>query len=396
MTLWRRISYFLSLNILSAVSSRGVKREKTVLLAAPLFLGDLCMALPAISRMQVARPDCKFVLIVRPELIELCASLRGPLQVIPFEKNSAFITRIRDERAECGVCFFQERFVEIFKKLRVPQVICLSELAKPNREGESLLPVPDLLMKLAVRFSGTNTTPQQPDQGVVPWRPMPIPQRTLPAKYAVIHCDGRSQFKTLPNWLIDEILEQLEKRNISGILTGQWVDKSTQLTYRFMDFRGQTSLHDALAICQRACCVFGPDTGVTHFSASNKVPTWVALGPSRSVRYGESALISSRAVWGLPDLDCRVDDALHGIDLLRQINCKGDECRNKIRGFCLSEVHRASARRAICSGSLIPDSPLSGRLPLEGDCLDEETTFIFPGVQTGSCGDGTGSRVFLS
>jgi hypothetical protein len=39
----------------------------------------------------------------------------------------------------------------------------------------------------------------------------------------------------------------------------------------------------------------------------------------------------------------------------------------------------------MCSGSLIPDSPLSGRLPLEGDCLDEETTFIFPGVQTGSC-----------
>jgi hypothetical protein len=25
-----------------------------------------------------------------------------------------------------------------------------------------------------------------------------------------------------------------------------------------------------------------------------------------------------------------------------------------------------------CSGSLIPDSPLSGRLPLEGDCLDED------------------------
>jgi len=50
----------------------------------------------------------------------------------------------------------------------------------------------------------------------------------------------------------------------------------------------------------------------------------------------------------------------------------------------------------ICSGSLNPDSPLSGKLPLEGDCLDEETTFIFPRVQTGSCGDGAGSRVFLS
>ena len=41
-------------------------------------------------------------------------------------------------------------------------------------------------------------------------------------------------------------------------------------------------------------------------------------------------------------------------------------------------------RAKVCSGSLNPDSPLSGKLPLEGDCLDEETTFIFPRVQTGS------------
>ena len=30
-----------------------------------------------------------------------------------------------------------------------------------------------------------------------------------------------------------------------------------------------------------------------------------------------------------------------------------------------------------CSGSLNPDSPLSGQLPLEGDCLDEEPTVSF-------------------
>ena len=46
--------------------------------------------------------------------------------------------------------------------------------------------------------------------------------------------------------------------------------------------------------------------------------------------------------------------------------------------------HAIDLISCVCSGSLISDSPLSGRLPLEGDCLDEETMFIFSGVQTGS------------
>jgi hypothetical protein len=37
-----------------------------------------------------------------------------------------------------------------------------------------------------------------------------------------------------------------------------------------------------------------------------------------------------------------------------------------------------------CSGSLNPDSPLTGMLPLEGECLDEETTVIFS-VEPSGC-----------
>jgi hypothetical protein len=49
------------------------------------------------------------------------------------------------------------------------------------------------------------------------------------------------------------------------------------------------------------------------------------------------------------------------------------------------EMRKTTLKKGLlCSGSLNPDSPLSGKLPLEGDCLDEETTFIFSGVQTGS------------
>ena len=42
--------------------------------------------------------------------------------------------------------------------------------------------------------------------------------------------------------------------------------------------------------------------------------------------------------------------------------------------------------RLVCSGSLNPDSPLSGKLPLEGDCLDEETTFISLGFKREAAG----------
>lgn len=42
-----------------------------------------------------------------------------------------------------------------------------------------------------------------------------------------------------------------------------------------------------------------------------------------------------------------------------------------------------------------PDSSRSGELPLGGDCLDKETTFIFSRVKTRSCGNRDGLRVFL-
>ena len=347
MKFWQRFSYYASLYVMYLASRLEARKENTVLLAAPLFLGDLCMALPAISRMQAARPDFKFILIVRSDLKDVCLRLRGFDRIIPFEKTGTFIASIHAERAKYGVCLFQERFVSIFKRLSVPNITFLSNLLKSEEPYKLQMPAPDLLLKLVSEFCETNRPLQHADQQLVSWLPLPRPQRKLPAKYAVIHCDGRSHFKKLPAWLIEEILRELEQKEVSAVLTGQWADVATQFSGRCVDLRGHTSLIEVLAISQSAQCVFGPDTGVTHFSASNKVPTWVALGPSGNIPYGESALIPSRIVWGLPDLDCRRDERLHGIELIRQMNCKGCQCRNKIRGYCLSITHKASASNSI-------------------------------------------------
>lgn len=52
-------------------------------------------------------------------------------------------------------------------------------------------------------------------------------------------------------------------------------------------------------------------------------------------------------------------------------------------------------KHSFYSGLSNPNSPVSGRLLLEGHCLGKETTFIFPKIQLGSRSDDTGSRVLL-
>lgn len=121
-----------------------------------------------------------------------------------------------------------------------------------------------------------------PPQSKTPLAAFPI------QPYAVLHIMPQWRYKEWHNQGWREVIEFLNQRKISIVLTGSGDLKEQeklqnlekQLSTPLINLAGQLSLAELTELISKAALFIGPDTGITHLAAATATPTVTLFGPT--------------------------------------------------------------------------------------------------------------------
>lgn len=348
-TIFNKLSYKLSWA--SFFSKKSKRPQDEILLILTLYLGDLCMALPIVRSLRKEHPNSSLKVLVRPEMLQLARCLKIIDEVIPWEKNAKTVKGILKVEYKLIYCFFENRFASKFQRVYGSKVIYLSKsrishITEVSREAHVVDYLKTLTHRCGMISEGTGSIKNKGDSSYWAIDSFKAALK-FESDYVVVHCDGRSAYKSLPHWLIVLICDESKRRRLGVLLTGQQKSFFVRHPAILADLRGETDLEEMYAIISDCCAVLGPDTGITHFSASLNKSTWVAMGPSSMMWFGEHKFFPMRSCWGEPYLTCRQRTTLHNVPYIQGKNCKGFNCINSIDHYCLRPSLSDSALASI-------------------------------------------------
>lgn len=347
--------------------------EPAVLVAAPLYLGDLCMALPALARLKQSMPNQRIILLVRPELEALAKLIIGIDHVISFYKNTQTLRSIRAFKVSLAICFFEKRLFQIVRASGARKIWAFRDHDSPRFihgpcfEKVSALPIAEMLDFLVIDFldytSSKLRSPVRRRQLTQSfWNLSSVAKQRLKfdcERYAVIHLSGRGEFRRIDFDTAAELKNNLIEAGITPVFTGTGDRLPAGLELNAISLIDKTSLPELLLILARSELVFGPDTGVTHLAASLGVRTVVIMGSSQPRLAHSELFFPNRIFQYSGELACRSTKRLHGYAEIPNGHCKGFQCRHKEQGFCIKginqqiymrlakeEIHKTSAKWA--------------------------------------------------
>lgn len=328
--------------------------DSPILVAAPLYLGDLCMALPALAQLTQSRPNHEIILLVRPELVSLAKLINGIDSVIPFFKNIQTLRTIRALKAGSAICFFEKRLFTFLSASGARNIWAFRDQGAPKFvQGPSFdrvsgLPIAEMLHSLIIDFL------DQAPEKVAPRAPLEIRSHSFWnlssiekqglnldfERYAVIHLSGRGEFRKLHLNTAIELKRNLIAQGMTPVFTGTGDPLPRALEIDSVNLIDKTSLPELLSILAGAELVFGPDTGVTHLAASLGVKTVVMMGASQPRLVHSELFFPNRQFQYSGDLSCRFTRKLHGYVELESSYCKGFICNNLDHGLCANTANQ--------------------------------------------------------
>lgn len=352
-------------------ASESFPDESPILVAAPLYLGDLCMALPALALLCQSTPNKKIILLVRPELVSLAKLIDGIDSVVPFFKDLRTLRTIRSFKAGSTICFFEKRLFRFLSASGARNIWAFRDQETPKFfQGPSFdrvsgLPISEMLHSLIKDFL------DQMPEGVVsriPFEKLSRPFWNLSSiekqrfnldyeRYAVIHLSGRGKFRKLDLDTAIELKQDLIAEGMTPVFTGTEDLLPRELEINSINLIDKTSLPELLLTLAKAEIVFGPDTGVTHLAASLGVRTVVIMGSSQPRLVHSELFFPNRIFQYSGEIACRSTKRLHGYTGIPNGHCKGFQCSHQEQGFCVKgrnqqayirlakeEIHKASAK----------------------------------------------------
>jgi len=328
--------------------------ESPILVAAPLYLGDLCMALPALALLRQSSPNKKIILLVRPELASLAKLINGIDFVIPFSKDLRTLRTIRSLKAESAICFFEKRLFRFLSASGARNIWAFRDqespvfVQGPSFDRVSGLPIAEMLHGLINDFLD-HTSEKVVQRTPFEKLSQPVWNLSLIEKqgfkldcerYAVIHLSGRGEFRKLDLDTAIELKRNLITGGMTPVFTGTGDLLPRELEINSVNLIDKTSLPELLSLLAGAELVFGPDTGVTHLAASLGVKTVVMMGASQPRLVHSELFFPNRQFQYSGDLICRATKKLHGYVEVKSPYCKGFTCSNVDRGLCVNKANQ--------------------------------------------------------
>jgi len=294
-------------------------RFKNILIIKPSSLGDIVLALPALTALRRSFPNSRISWLVRPEFAALLANHPHLDGIIPFDRRflgkawfhpkalGALISLIRRLR--------NGRFDAVFDFQGLFRTACLAWLSGCKKrfgragarefahifytdkvaQGTDCAHLVDYYLRIiatagAGEISAQFVLPQEPAASESILRLLKS-GGTAPDHYAVLVPGSAHQDKCWPTERFAELADKIAaKFGLSLVATGTRPEMpvverlSKESNVPIANLAGQTSLSELMALLRGAKLVVSNDTGPGHIAAASGVPLVLMFGRSNPVR----------------------------------------------------------------------------------------------------------------
>jgi len=292
---------------------------KNILIIKPSSLGDIVLALPALSALHKSFPEAKISWLIRPEFALLLKNHPHLTDIIPFDRKflgkawfhpralacllslirqlrhgkfdlvidlqglfrTASLTWLTGSQYRFGMTTARE-LAHIFYTHKVPQ-------------NSDCIHVVDYYLKI-IQTAGASQTqvhfvlPQ--DSAAADSANRLLESHDIkPNNYAVFVPGSAHKSKCWPEYNFASLAEKMVSQfGLSIIVVGTKAEKAiiekiaSQASVRVTDFAGLTSLPELVALFKQARSVVSNDTGPGHIAAALGVPLVMIFGPSNPIR----------------------------------------------------------------------------------------------------------------
>ena len=295
------------------------KNLKNILIIKPSSLGDIVMALPALTALRKSFPDAQISWLIRPEFAPLLKNHPHLTEIIPFDRRflgkawfhpRAFASLLSLIRRLRRAKF--DAVIDLQGLFRTASLAWLSgsqyrlgmttarELAHifythKITQDQDCVHVVDYYLKV-VRAAGAS---ELAVQFILPAEPSAVDSvgRMLKShnvksdNYAVFVPGSVHRYKCWPVEHFAGLANKIASRfGLSIVAAGTESEKSiverleTIANVPIVNFAGQTSLGELIALLKAARVVVSNDTGPGHIAAALGMPLVMIFGPSNPVR----------------------------------------------------------------------------------------------------------------
>jgi lipopolysaccharide heptosyltransferase I len=297
------------------------KGYKNILIMKPSSLGDLVLALPALTALRRNFPKAKTSWVVRPEFAALLENHPHLDQIIPFDRKflgkawhspgafGALVSLVRRLRAGNFDVVFD--FQGLFRTASLAWLsgcdkrfggagtrefahIFYTDKISQDMESAHLV---DYYMKIITAAGATDTDvefvlPEHPEAAASVGRLL-ADQKISAANYAVFVPGSAHADKCWPTERFAELADLIaQKSGFSVVATGMKSEASVVQKLQNLakvpvtNLAGQTSLGELIALVKGARLVVSNDTGPGHIAAAAGVPLVLMFGKSNPIRVG--------------------------------------------------------------------------------------------------------------
>ncbi len=290
------------------------EERKRILIVKPSALGDIVLALPALSALRRSFPNAKISWLVRPEFAPL-------IMGHPYIDDIILFDRKRLSKWWCNVESFKA-FRSLIKQLKAGQFDLVFDFQGLFRTGylswvtgckkrfgmagarelahifytdkitqeQSDIHLVDYYLKIAASAGAKQVEAEfklSEDAGATSAVEKLLKSQGISGKYAVLVPGAAKQEKIWPIERFAELAEKISSRfGLQIVATGSQSEREYIETMgkRVINLAGKTTVRELVPLMKKASLVVSNDTGPGHIAAALSVPIVMIYGPTNPAR----------------------------------------------------------------------------------------------------------------
>ncbi len=329
------------------------KSFKNILIIKPSSLGDIVLALPALTALHKSFPDAKISWLIRPEFAPLLENHPHLSDIVLFDRKFLGKAWFNPRALACLLSLIRRlrhsKFDAVIDLQGLFRTACLAwlsgckkrfgmanarELASifythKTEQNQDCIHVVDYYLKV-IGDMGVSETKVQfvlPTEAAAAdsANRLLISYHIKPDDYAVFVPGSAHKSKCWPAQNFTSLAEKMVSQfGLSVIVVGTGPEKTiterivSGASVRVADFAGLTSLPELVALFKQARIVVSNDTGPGHIAAALGVPLVMIFGPSNPIRllpYRRPETLAAVEPFGR-GLKLQSSDPAHAIDAI--------------------------------------------------------------------------------